>query len=216
MTASENVRIRPVDLEDFFKLEYRAGGIRSQLTGERMQLVPTIWWDKLNDILLHELREDGPPAIHMIGYSLGYSLVAELKASIGDRQALAKHVTDVAAAAGWGVISMAGDLREGKRFTVSVVNCLFCENEPLGQSPRCSFLASVVEGMADRIYGPRHRAWETRCSASGEALCEFNVEKGPLKTNLQYDSLSQTSPEWESLWASAIPAILLAGRNGSA
>ncbi len=210
MTEERFISIQPVNLEDFFRLEYRSGDIRSLQTAERMHLVPAAWWDKLNETLARELEENGPPAIHLIGYTLGAAMVRELKANIGDTQALAKHLTDFAAAAGWGVISLTGDLREGKSYVVSVMNCVFCENESIGQSPVCTFLSSTIEGMADTIYGSQHKVLETRCAAMGEALCQFIVEEGPsIESHPTPDTLAY--PDWESLWASPIPAILLSG-----
>ncbi len=200
-------------MQDFFKLEYRSGNVKSLLTGERMHLVPTSWWEALGSAVLKELQDDGPPAIHIIGYSLGSALVDELRANIQDPTALTRHFTDFAAAAGWGVISMGGDLRQGKAYLVTVMNCMFCENEKLGRAPVCTFLASVVEGMADKVYGSQHRVSETRCSAMGEALCQFYVEESPpVSAAAQGDNPAAFS-DWESFWASALPAILLAERN---
>ena len=216
MTEEGFIRIQPVDLEDFFRLEYRSGRITSLLTDERMHLVPGDWWEKLSEKLLRELREDAAPAIHLIGYTLGSALVEELKANIRDTEALAKHLTDFAAAAGWGVISMAGDLRQGRSYIVSVVDCVFCESKVLGQSPECTFLASTIEGMADRIYGGTHRVSETRCSAKGEALCQFYVEGGPVSSKASPREGSIPLSDWESVWASAIPAILLSERGHQA
>ena len=205
--------VQPVKLEDFFRLEYRSGGIRSLLTGERMQLVPTTFWDRLNDNLLQELLDDGPPAIHSIGYSLGSALVEELKTGIDDPEALMKHLSDFAAAAGWGVMLMTGDLRQGASYTVSVMNCSFCEDAELGQASQCSFLASAIEGMADVIYGTQHRASETRCAAMGEALCQFSVEACQPSPRTLSGSGSLEYPDWESLWASPMPALLLSVRE---
>jgi predicted hydrocarbon binding protein len=200
---------QPVRLEDFFKLEYRSGSVRSLLTGERMQLVPTAFWDKLNVTLLRELQENGPPAIHLIGHSFGSALVEELKTGINDPESLMNHLSDYAAAAGWGVMSMAGDLRKGDSYTVSVMNCSFCEKGELGPQPQCSFLASAIEGIADAIYGTSHRAWEVRCAAMGEALCRFNVVVCSQSSKSLPDPGSLAYPDWESLWASPIPALLL-------
>jgi predicted hydrocarbon binding protein len=207
------IGVRPVKLEDFFKLEYRSGGIRSLLTGERMQLVPTLFWDKLNENLLQELLENGAPAIHLIGHSLGSALVKELKADINDPEALMKHISDFAAAAGWGVMLMTGDLRQGRSYTVSVMNCSFCENGKLGEPSPCTLLASAIEGMADTIYGTSHRAWETRCAAVGEALCQFSVEVRPQSSKPLSGAESLAYPDWESLWASPMPALLLSVSN---
>lgn len=213
MVSDRFIDVQPVKLEDFFKLEYRSGGIRSLLTGERMQLVPTALWQRLNETLLREFPEDGPPMVHMIGHSLGAALVEELKNDITDPEALMKHFSDFAAAAGWGVILMTGDVREGRSYTVSVMNCSFCEPSKVGRPSQCSFLASAIEGMADMIYGTSHRAWETRCAAIGEALCQFNVEVCPPAPKPTPGSGSLTYPDWESLWASPIPALLLSVHN---
>jgi predicted hydrocarbon binding protein len=213
MADKRFIGVQPVKLEDFFKLEYRSGSIRSLLTGERMQLVSTAIWDKLNENLLRELLENGPPAIHLIGHSLGSALVEELRTDIDDPEALMKHISDFAAAAGWGVMLMTGDLRQGRGYTVSVMNCSFCENGELGEQSQCSFLASAIEGMADTIYGSSHRAWETRCAAMGEALCQFSVEARPQSSKHLSVAESLAYPDWESLWASPMPALLLSGSN---
>ena len=205
------MNIQPVNLQDFFRLEYRSGAIRSLLTEERMHLVPTNLWEGLNEKLVQELHEDAPPTIHLIGYSLGSAFIGELKKNISEPEALTRHFTDFAAAAGWGVISMAGDLRQGGRYLVSVMNCAFCENVAIGQTPVCTFLASTIEGMADKIYGAPHRVSETRCSAKGEAICQFTVEASPRGSEPAPGPSPLAISDWESLCASAIPAILLSG-----
>jgi predicted hydrocarbon binding protein len=172
-----SVKLKPVKIDDFFRLEYRTGSITSRLTDDRMQILPAVRWSKLKEALAQEIDEYAPLALTVIGSTLGSAFVEKMIDEIGEPEALAKHLTDVATAAGWGVVSMTGDIRYGSRYVVTVANCAFCEKEELASTPQCSFLEGILKGMARSVYGTPHKVSEERCSAMGEALCQFIVEE---------------------------------------
>ena len=167
----------PAKIEDFLRLDYRTGSVINQLTDERVQVIPTLSWRKLRDDWTREFQEKAPFIIEQVGASLGASIAKGIFENIGDPVALGKHIADLSAAAGWGVMAMIGDTRYGTRYTVTVTNCIFCEKEDLADSPQCDFLVGAIKGMADLVYGTPHRVREETCAAMGHALCQLEVEE---------------------------------------
>jgi predicted hydrocarbon binding protein len=177
MGGMESEHDKPVKMDDFFTLNFRTGAVHNQLTDERVHVIPALRWKRLREKLAREFGEQAPLIMSYIGSSLGSSFAEELIANISDPEALARHLSDVSAAAGWGILSMIGDTRYGSRYLVTVTNCIFCEKEGRAESPRCDFLVGAVKGMADSIYGTPHKVWEERCEAMGESVCQLVVEE---------------------------------------
>jgi len=92
-------KLKPVKMGDFFRLDYRTGSVTNLLTNKRMQILPTIRWGKLRKELTQEIDEHAPLALTLIGSALGSAFVEEMIDEIGDPEALAKHLTDLATAA---------------------------------------------------------------------------------------------------------------------
>ncbi len=172
-----SAKLKPVKMDDFFKLDYRTGSLTNQLTNERMEVFPVIQWAKLKERLTKEIDEYAPLALAIIGSMLGSAFVGELMDEIGEPEILMKHLADLAAASGWGVISMTGDVRYGSKYVVAVANCVFCEGAELASNPRCNFVEGILKGIADSVFGTPHKVREERCAAAGEALCQFVVEE---------------------------------------
>jgi predicted hydrocarbon binding protein len=166
-----------------------------------MQILPAVRWSKLKEVLSQEIDEYAPLALTVIGSALGSTFVERMMDEVGDPEALAKHLADLATAAGWGVVSMTGDVRYGSRYVVTVANCAFCEKEELASTPQCSFLEGILKGMAGRVYGTPHKVSEERCSAMGEALCQFTVEE------CWSDSETATSGEKKGLRVSELKNV---------
>lgn len=166
-------------IDDFFTLDFRTGAVHNQLTDERVHVVPALQWKRLRERLAREFKGQAPLIMSCVGSSLGSLFAEEMIASISDPVALARHLSDMSAAAGWGILSLVGDTRYGSRYIVTVTNCAFCDKEGLAESPMCDFLVGAVKGMADTTYGTPHRVWEERCAAMGESVCQLVVEKCP-------------------------------------
>ena len=177
MGIGESERVKPVKMDDFFTLNFRTGAVHNQLTDERVQIVPALRWKRLREKLAREFGGQAPLIMSYIGSSLGSSFAEEMIANISDPEALARHLSDMSAAAGWGILSMVGDTRYGSRYMVTVTNCIFCDREGLAESPRCDFLVGTIKGMADTIYGMPHKVREERCAAMGESVCQLVVEE---------------------------------------
>ena len=97
---------------------------------------------------------------------------------ISDPVVLVKRLTDMAAAAGWGILPVVGDLQYGSQLTVTAANCVFCESQAMSASPQCDFLVGSIKGILDRVYGAPHKVWEERCAAMGDSACQTIAEEG--------------------------------------
>ena len=174
----EKLRLRELPkLTDFYRLDYRIGAVFNEVTEGRVQLIPAGAWKVLRARLVHDFEERGPRAMFEIGLPLGSSFADELMQHISDPVVLMRRLTDMAAAAGWGIFSVVGDLQYGSQLTVTAANCVFCENQEMSTSPQCDFLVGTIKGMVDRIYGAPHKVWEERCAAMGESACQTIVEE---------------------------------------
>ena len=141
-------------------------------------MIPSLSWKKLRDDWVREFDDrEASRIISHVASSLGAAIAGDMMEYLGDPVALVQNITDVLAAAGWGVIAMTGDTQYGTRFEVTVTNCVFCAKEELTDTPLCDFLLGAIKGMADLMYGTPHRVREVSCAAMGHALCEFVVEE---------------------------------------
>jgi predicted hydrocarbon binding protein len=166
-------------LSDFYTLDYRTGAVFNQLTEERVQVIPAQMWRSLRKLLSRDFPDEAPRTMFEIGSALGLSFAEEMMKQISDSEVIGRRLPDMAAASGWGIFSLVGDLRYGSKFTASVANCVFCDNEKPAGSPQCDFLVGVIKGAADVIYGESHKVYETRCLAMGDSVCLVEAEETP-------------------------------------
>jgi len=164
-------------LTDFYRLDYRIGAVFNEVTEGRVQLIPAGAWKVLRARLVHDFEERGPRAMFELGLPLGSSFADELMQHISDPVVLMRRLTDMAAAAGWGIFSVVGDLQYGSQLTVTAANCVFCENQEMSTSPQCDFLVGTVKGIVDRVYGAPHEVWEESCAAMGDSACQTIAEE---------------------------------------
>jgi len=164
-------------LTDFYRLEYRTGAVFNEVTEGRVQLIPAGTWKVLRARLVLDFEERGPLAMFEIGFTMGSSFADEMMNHISDPVVLVKRLTDMAAAAGWGILSVVGDLQYGSQLTVTAANSVFCDNQEMSTSPQSDFLVGTVKGIVDRVYGAPHEVWEESCAAMGDSACQTIAEE---------------------------------------
>jgi predicted hydrocarbon binding protein len=170
-------KVRAARLEEFYRLDYKTGAVLNQLTEERVQVIPVVLWKVLRQRLAEEFREKALAIDSEIGSILGSSFSEQIMEFISDPEMLLKRMSEIAAAAGWGVFSILGDTRYGTKFTVTVANCAFCDNQGLSDSPQCDFLIGVIKGITETVFGTPHRVSEVECAVMGECVCQIEVEE---------------------------------------
>ena len=147
------------------------------MTEERVQVIPAVVWKMLRKRLAEEFKEKAPAIDSEIGAILGASFAEQIMEFVSDPEILIKRMSEMAAAAGWGVFSILGDTRYGSKFTVTVANCAFCDKQGLSDWPQCDFLVGVIKGMTDTMFGTPHKVSEIECAAMGECVCQVEVEE---------------------------------------
>jgi predicted hydrocarbon binding protein len=173
-----SVRANQGRLEDFFTLDFRTGSIVNQMTEERVHVIPTLDWRRLREDLASEFQgKEASFILSRVSSIMGATIAREMMKFLSEPASLVNNIADLSAAAGWGVISMTGDIQYGGAFEVTVTNCVFCDKEELAHSPQCDFLVGAIKGMADSIYGTPHRVSEETCAAMGHSFCRFKVEE---------------------------------------
>ncbi|MEM4573349.1 MAG: V4R domain-containing protein [Candidatus Caldarchaeum sp.] len=78
---------------------------------------------------------------------------------------------------GWGRIILENRLQLDETIKVFFENCAFCEGLHGENSPSCYFLAGILSGIAQRLFGEEFSARETECRAVGGNSCVFSVAK---------------------------------------
>lgn len=78
---------------------------------------------------------------------------------------------------GWGKISLENRIKKDATIKVSFENCAFCEGMHGESSVSCYFLAGILSGIAQGMFGEEFSARETECRAVGGNHCNFLVAK---------------------------------------
>src|SRR5437899_8383107 len=164
-------------LTDFYRLDYRIGAVFNEVTEGRVQLIPAGTWKVLRARLVYDFEDRGHLAMFEICLPLGSSFADEMMQHISDPVVLMRRLTDMAAAAGWGILSVVGDLQYGSQLTVTAANCVFCDNQEMSTSPQCDFLVGTIKGIVDRVYGALNEVWEESCAAMGDSACQTIAEE---------------------------------------
>ncbi|MCS6783875.1 MAG: hypothetical protein NZ581_01575 [Candidatus Caldarchaeum sp.] len=78
---------------------------------------------------------------------------------------------------GWGMISVQNRLDSDGTVEVVFENCAFCEGIHDEKGPSCYFLAGILSGIAEVLFGDGYSARETKCKAVRGDLCSFLVAR---------------------------------------
>ncbi|MDW8083823.1 MAG: V4R domain-containing protein [Candidatus Caldarchaeum sp.] len=78
---------------------------------------------------------------------------------------------------GWGKISVGNKVDVDQTFEIVFENCAFCEGITGEKSPSCYFLAGILTGIAEGLFGEGYSARETECRSVQGNVCRFSVAK---------------------------------------
>jgi len=118
-----------------------------------------------------------PPAAHALLWNLGhrYGVALGKKAvqATANTEEAVKMLSYAAFRSGWGWNNVTNRLQQDNVVEVVFENCVFCHEQANLQSPTCYFLAGVLGGIAEAVYGKRFEARETECRAVRGSVCRF-------------------------------------------
>jgi predicted hydrocarbon binding protein len=118
-----------------------------------------------------------PPAAHALLWNLGhrYGVALGKKAvqATANTEEAVKMLSYAAFRSGWGRNKVTNRLQQDNVVEVVFENCVFCHEQANLQSPTCYFLAGVLGGIAEAVYGKRFESRETKCRAVRGSVCRF-------------------------------------------
>jgi len=164
------------EIEEFFEQDLEMGPRETNIKNHAF-LMRKRDWQMLQDAIYDTFLKGAPPLLYEMGLRLGASIAGDLEKLSPKPGAMLSHLEEVSRAAGWGIVSVHGDLGLGTKLTFRIQESPFCAcNSPLEKNTySCHLVSGLVAGIAERIYGWAYTALERKCVRDGHDCCEIVV-----------------------------------------
>ena len=170
-------QIESPSLADLFDLDLLEGKITSKLTKARGFVFGANAWAQIRDDIEAVYLSGGPTILERMGFTFGKSLVKTEDRSNTEQAVFFEKLADLFVSAGWGRITLSAGDPTSDQARFSIKNCVFC-SEIRGRSrPVCEFMAGVIRGAADELFGGQHKVTEETCAAMKDDSCDFLLER---------------------------------------
>lgn len=116
---------------------------------------------------IESLKVNPQPIMRLIGKQVGEQIAGEFKSRKIDE--LLREIADYWKAHDLGEVSINPDL------TISVSNCVECENMPNVDTCLCTFIEGVLETILDKKLNARSSVKEIECWGTGHDHCKFII-----------------------------------------
>ena len=164
------------DIFGSYSFDAHISEIRNKSTNSRVLLVGSDGWDSLQEGLYKKFSSGASVIILEMGISYGTTVASQsvLDSQSGESRARSiAHLWGLITNAGWGTLSLSGDLEEGSNIVVFVKNCVFCnKNHP---NYPCNFLRGVGLGLATALFQQPYRS-SSNCSVKEEHFCKIELQ----------------------------------------
>jgi len=164
-----------VALQDFYDFA-GLGVIRSKGARRRVFFLAGRMWATMEGELFKQFSTGAAVILSGMGRTYGVNLAKEAKMTDPTPSRVMEVLKTLAAVSGWGEISLGGDWKAGRKFQVSVKNCILCSESEKRSSPSCHLLVAICLGAADEAFGIKHTAVETKCIRTGADLCVISID----------------------------------------
>jgi predicted hydrocarbon binding protein len=164
------------EIEEFFGHELEMGPRETNLKNHAF-LMRKRDWQMLQDAIYDTFLKGAPPLLFEMGQRLGASIAGDLEKLSPKPGVMISHLEELSRAAGWGIVSVHGDLGLGTKLTFRVRESPFCAcNSSLEKNTAsCHLVSGLVAGIVERIYGWSYTALERKCVRDGHDCCEIVV-----------------------------------------
>jgi predicted hydrocarbon binding protein len=164
------------EIEEFFEQDLEMGPRETNIKNHAF-LMRKRDWQMLQDAIYDTFLKGAPPLLYEMGLRLGASIAGDLEKLSPKPGAMLSHLEEVSRAAGWGIVSVHGDLALGTKLTFRIQESPFCAcNSPLEKNTySCHLVSGLVAGIVERIYGWAYTALERKCVRDGHDCCEIVV-----------------------------------------
>jgi predicted hydrocarbon binding protein len=165
--------------KDLYGWDEEKGTVRFLPSDRRAFIMNAHAWDALEESLFLVLEKDAARILSVMGHAFGRMIALDYRSVTDEPENIKSYFEYLSLAAGWGKFSVLGDLQNGSKITVRVMNCVFCtsRNASVGRKNPCCFLMGVCKGTADTFFNFSHDVQETKCCAKGNDFCEVVLSR---------------------------------------
>jgi len=163
-------------IKDFFDTAEK-GVIETRAAKARVFVFSTVGWSVIESHLSKTFGSGAEVVMSEMGAAYGKGVAQEaLRVSSVPETALG-FIISIAAAAGWGQMSVEGDITKPSDFAVLIKECVFCSDQRAARSPACHFLGGVTRGAAEGVFKVPYKVREEKCARKGDEICRFLLQR---------------------------------------
>lgn len=167
---------KTVVIDDFYELDFSKGIIRNKFDKGRVFIISAGTFGIFQDEIYRASTKDAPHLLQGIGRAYGRAL-AHVRSSQGLNVGAVVDLQVLASVAGWGKVSVIGNLNSDPEPKLTVKDCIFCSPPYKRSIAKCDFLAGVVQGVADELFPKEFKVSEGRCIGMGDEFCEMKLQR---------------------------------------
>ncbi|MEM3096937.1 MAG: V4R domain-containing protein [Nitrososphaerota archaeon] len=152
------------------------GIIEDPILGGRVFMLSSKTFRIMGRLLSESIGRNGVDALLWnLGYRYGAALGNRVRRATQSINESVIVLTNSARRSGWGVPAV--DVSSApEKIVVTFNSCVFCEDEAGEKGSKCFFLAGILAGVAESIYGRSFKVSEIECRAAGAEVCKFVIE----------------------------------------
>jgi predicted hydrocarbon binding protein len=163
------------DIDEFFEPRFRFGGPRERNLKLSTFVLRARDWLMLQQALYDTFLKGAPPLLFEMGHQVGSSMARDLKEISPKAEVVLSYLEEFSRRAGWGIITVDGELVRGSKITLRIQESPFCVcASPSGKDMNsCHFVSGLASGILEEIYGWPYSTYEKKCIMDGESSCEI-------------------------------------------
>lgn len=128
--------------------------------------------------LIEKFGSAGEAILYYQGFNVGYNTISDFEKIAGSRklEVLMELIKVYTRVLGWGIVEDIKVNLKTKRAKIRLSHCFECEIGKGSGKPYSHFIRGIAAGIFTRIFDKTTSAREVKCSAKGDAYCEFHVK----------------------------------------
>ena len=163
------------EIEEFFEPRFASGGPRERNLKLGTFVLRAKDWLMLQQAFYDTFLKGAPPLLFEMGHQVGSSIARDLQQVSPKAGAVLSYFEELSRRAGWGIITVGGDIARGSRIIMKFQESPFCVCAgPSGKHiDSCHFVSGLASGILEEVYGWPFSTAERKCVMDGDSSCEI-------------------------------------------